>query len=882
MAGSDARLLVFLALAAAPAAWAQDASLPCSVRADGELLDAHYQGAPRRNPDGSFYPGDAFYYIVRFSASSTCIGLSAGPVLSHEGLDMDEHRVITWQDAGPWPPGLPGARAVETGEAKEHAHLVVSRSPRLLETVHYYWGDVLAFSSREDSKLHEWQERFLAGKDYRTESTWGWDYAEAAEAHAHLPPCGPDEGPCAAPDPLEDPASRGRFMEAVAEACSPVELYSGCAFGKARVNSAPVRERCLISELEEMGVRDPPERDRCVGGEQIISVTVTGIKKSCVAERGATVCRAVPVPRTVALASEVLAPDLGLSVRHERAVDSDGYLARNADGTYYVGDPVVLAHEPVLEWKDSRHRTVRFEVWAESALPLESRHWCEGPCTARLERELTEAASWDMGHGGGLSVYSAPGRAHLGPASFEYVVRAYNGGVHLGTASASEGALIAPYDPVYAAYAYPAISDGGRTSYEDRVGLALHYFGSRDGGELHEGRRSKVDGFSYSGSARGPWEEAPLGAVLSWSGARGAGYEAEHAEASARLHPGAVQWRAGAACDDGGRHGTLMMVRAGYCRAYFSYPVHGEVSGPAGPRLEGVELRGELYSGLAAKRTALLEYWYRFAEPLFHSGLHVRAFGADGKEAPARLRVDVEPAGPPLREYVRQKVLHDTGDAGLAAIAAGDAGEASYSESGSGSVSAQLRRVASEFPAYGGSADAGGMGVRELAGAYVSSSDSARLAVPLDVGLGAPSPVRVTVTADGEAREYLYRPDFSRDVVIVVNAARDNPARAERGDGYVEASVPPWFGPATAWYVDGRPSGAGCAQRCTLQADGRGPVLVEAENAWGGRASAEAAGLGPEPPGPRPSANVGALAALALALPAAWWVRRRIAGRPPA
>ena len=886
----DARLLACAALACLPpAACAAEASLPCSVSSEGRLFAAEYGGQPRRNPDGSFYPGDAFYYLFRFSASETCIGLSLGPVESHDGLDLSEHRAVTWQDAGRWHPGQAEERKVDVGQSRPHPHSDMSREPRLFETVHYYRqeGGPTLFSAREDGQLQGWQKRALAGSAYLTRSTWGWDYAPRGAAHGHLPPCEPwmleaatvlrgeadyGGGRCAAPDVFEDPGSRAKFMEAVGELCSAVRLYSGCVFGKAAVNSAPGQAKCLLADLEEMGVKELPEEDKCVNAEQRIRLAVTGIKKTCGSnDRGVFACRAVPLPRPAEIAPRILEPDLGLLLRHEPLLDSDGYLARNADGTYYVADPVAIVHEPVLEWKDARHPTMKFEVSAESRLPLESRLWCQGPCTAELERARTAPSAWKLGSGEGLSVYSAPGQEHLGPARFEYTVRASNAGVPLGSARASESALVVPYDPVYSAYAYPVLSDGGRTSYEDRVGLALHYFGSRDG-VLHEGRRSKVDSFSYSGQARGPWEQVPLSAELEWSGALGAGHAAEHAQVSARLHPGAVPWERGQTCE-AGRHGTLMAVRAGYCTVYFSYPVLPEVWGPGGPRLEGVELRGQVASSdLGGRRTVLAGYEYRFAEPLFSSDLTVRAAGH------VPLRVDVEPAALPLPEYVRQKVLHDTGDPGLAAAAAGDAHPASYSESGAGLVEAKLRRVSSDFPDYGGSADPGGPGIEELARDYLASSDSARLAVPLDVGLGAPSPVRVTVTAGGEARQYEYAPDFARGVEIVVNTAQDNPMRAQRGDGYVEASVGPGFGRAVAWYADGKLSGARCASECVLQADGRGPVLVEAENLWGGRASARAEGLAPEPPGPPASANLGALALFAALLPVVWWAHRRVRG----
>lgn len=875
----DARLLACLALAAAPCAAlaSSDASLPCSVGVAGRLIPAEYEGAPLRNPDGSFYPGDSFYFVFKFSASSTCLGMSAGPVVSGDGLDLIRHESITWQDAGRWRPGDAKPREADVAAARDHPHSDESHAPRLLETVHYYWreGGPHMFSVREDSDLQGWQKRALSGKAYWTESTWEWGFAARGQPHAHLPPCDlVREAECAAPDPLRDEASLAKFAAAVAESCSLLHLYSGCVFGEARIVSAP-GERCLAAELQEMGVEDLPD-ELCVVTEQRVKLGVTGVKKTCGVERGILVCRAVPVHRTATLAPTILEPDLRISLSHERVLDSDGYLARNADGTYYAADPVALRHEPVLKWKDERHHTVRFDISAEAQLPLESRLWCDGSCSLALERERTAPSVFEMGHGEGLSVYSAPDEEKLGTAGFEYRVRAYNGDTLLGSASASSSAQIVAYDPVYSVHAYPALSDDGRTSYEDRVGVALHYFGSRDGA-LHEGRRSKVDMFSYSGEARGPWEPVALRAKLEWSGARGADAPG-HAQVASSLYPDIVPWREGDACE-AGRHGTLMAVSAGYCVVYFSYPVLGEVSGPSGPRLEGALLRGELASSsMGGKRTVLAAYEYRFAEPLFHSMLYVRAAGPDGSEADADLRVDVEPAGTPLPEYVREKTAHDTGDPGFADIAAGDVYPVSYSESGAGQITAKLRRVASFFPEYGGSADARGLGVEDLARAYLSSSASARLAVPLDAGLGAPSPVRVTVTAGDVSRYSEYWPDFAQDFEIVVNTAQDNPLAAERRDGYVEASVPPWFGDAVAWRADGKPLDVECARRCVLPAEGRGPVTVEAENEWGGRARADVAGLALAPPAPPVSTNLAALAPFLLALPVVWWVRERIRG----
>ena len=63
-------LLAFIAvfLAAEAAHAYHGTSFPCSLRVQGTILPVYYDGSPRNNPDGTFYPGDSFYYLVSYSA----------------------------------------------------------------------------------------------------------------------------------------------------------------------------------------------------------------------------------------------------------------------------------------------------------------------------------------------------------------------------------------------------------------------------------------------------------------------------------------------------------------------------------------------------------------------------------------------------------------------------------------------------------------------------------------------------------------------------------------------------------------------------------------------------------------------------------------------
>ena len=42
----------------------------CIIHVSGEMYPVVFRGEPRQNPDSTFYPGDAFYYLFRWEERS--------------------------------------------------------------------------------------------------------------------------------------------------------------------------------------------------------------------------------------------------------------------------------------------------------------------------------------------------------------------------------------------------------------------------------------------------------------------------------------------------------------------------------------------------------------------------------------------------------------------------------------------------------------------------------------------------------------------------------------------------------------------------------------------------------------------------------------------
>lgn len=79
----------------APDAWADHRATQCIMVIRGELYPVTYLGEYRQNPDGTFYPGDAFYYLFTWqdrSLPDEC-GMRP-PVLKTEGLQLNHTGVL--------------------------------------------------------------------------------------------------------------------------------------------------------------------------------------------------------------------------------------------------------------------------------------------------------------------------------------------------------------------------------------------------------------------------------------------------------------------------------------------------------------------------------------------------------------------------------------------------------------------------------------------------------------------------------------------------------------------------------------------------------------------------------------------------------------------
>ena len=886
-------------------------SNPCSVRLQSQMLPVLYEGQPRNNPDKTYYPADAFYYIIQFSASPTCVGLDIDKLKSHDGLDVQSHEIVTWRSLGVRNYEYAQADPIES--ATPHKHVSLERKLKHLEITHYYRGEGLLFSIKEGESLSVQQKKQFerAGGNGNTKQTKEWGFLTSSLSHVHYPECtsrdlrNADKAHsgdvlehgnrlCKVPDAYVDNNSQNKFEDTVKKKCSTFKVYSGCIFGKVIIEGDVAKPRCLYTELEKRNIDRSkfPDSDECISMVQTIQQKVTGLKKTCSKDfSGNTICRNIPIVRTVELKPDILVPELDVFLAEEILKDSDGYDAINLDGTHYVWDPITIHHIPELKWKNNRDNTIHFDVQKIPDLRIENELDCDyNSCRSRLIHPGTTPSTWDLGNGDGLTIYNATDSSDLGWNDFAYNVTAYNGDAFLAGDYDTIGSLVVKYAPKYSQYPYSVLSDDNRTSYENRAGVALHYFGSQGGGPddasgLHEDRRSKINGYAYAGVGFDPWTPVFLNGTLGWSEAQDVGILYEHGQfvGNDTIPSGNDLVIPCEAYGD-----TAMLVRAGYCKVYFDYPILDIVLDSAGPRYENATLFNTLISDHFAgwDPKYLLGYEYIFPESLFHTNLNVRSVGDNGTVNDIPIRVDIiqsdDDNAHPIQKYIREKITYDSGDPGFGTIISDDVYPVEYSESGTGELDVKLRRIVSKFETYQNDQNRNltGTDIVNLSSLYFENSKNARLDVPYHVGLGALAPMTVNVTANGLTRQYDYDYiDFGTEDEILINAAQNNTLEISRYRGSITITPDASFGDVAGLYVNGRQINTTCGATCVIGTPDNSQVQITVENFWGGRAHAIAPEFVPEETPSIPSSNLFPLVLFALCIVPIYWMYNRVKNR---
>lgn len=725
-------------------------TVPCEITIRTNILPVYYSGlsSPRNNPDRTYYPGDAFHFIIQYAGSSTCRNFTVHPLQSSGGLTVTGHPETNY----------------------------------------------------------------------------------------------------------ESPQSVTSFENTVQQLCKNAGVNTGCVSGHAEISITQ-------NELNQIHCTTNAKTKSkvCDKIENKISLTVSGQKKVCTTIKGKLKCFWVTVSRTASFAPSILNPNISITVTKENLTDSDGYTIRNLDGTYYLWDAINVIHWPVYKWQNERGGTLETVTTKKYDLTNEKEFECQkksaGTCDYTLEH--SHIAPWNkvFDHGAGLTIYNATSEKDLGSHSFQYRIDLFNIGRYLNTVSGSTDALVVKYEPVYQNYAYNMLEDNHWWAYGNRPAVALHYYGSNGGGPddsagIHEFRRSKLNGFDYSGYAFDPINKVVLSETMSWDSAepimlRMVSFE-DRCNKEMVFDPRSFEVEGDKTSNN---KDSAMFVKSGYGKIIFSYPILRTI---LKERFHDVTIDNSLQSVHFGGReiSNVTDYHYIYPRVKFNTSVKVLVMDSEGQRNQVPVSIVMTPqfdkGAEYTQDYICKKILYDTQDDGFSDIVLDDMYLKDVNKkNGTGFVNLKASLTSTWFPNY-----TGAFFTNYNNSGFDKSPYKNELDIPLNFGFGALSPYDITITAGTKSHTFDAETfQFYSNHIFVVNLDQDNVLNATRNvknKNLITINHDENFGPIEQVLINGKDYERRCRTGCSIIVPDNEAITLETYNVWGGRAVASLAPIEPE------------------------------------
>jgi len=803
--------------------YASHESTQCDITIYGEILPVSYISEPRGNPDDSFYPGDAFHYLFTFTAIPECISFSVKPVISEGIFDVISHQSTMWSSP----------------TEKTHTHQDLEMQLQYLITTHYYVDKISyvdcdgyrcqeitlaensSYSIREDQTPPSGLQRLLDGArtastySIRTEETQDWGFTNMDGSHEHG----------SYPHINESDESINSFDSYVKSKCNGLVKYGGCVFGHVELEPQLRDEKCMWEELDKMNVSHDIENDFCVDVNHNLSLTIKGTKINCYYLDGKEVCETIQVEKTKNITPNVLSPEFEIILTDPPVKDRDNYDGKNKDGTYYPHDPIGIIHNPSLPWKDYRSETIQFVTTKVYELSNKYEYDCtSNSCQHKIKLDSVHPAVYKFGNGQGITIYNTTS-VDFGFHDFEYTTIATNLNNVISSTQNSMQIKVVDYFPQYKSYPYPLLADNQELAFDDRQAVALYYFGSVEGDDTFEQRRSKIN-YAYNVDVGyDPW--TPHVIIQNFTLSDGI-----------TVTNNVVQ----------SHNQTVVFSEAGYGKIYFDHPL-GNIIIPDGiPKFENVTSYTTMVSNdFAAKDTLVEFYTMRYPEASFTKNLVIKSINQNGTIMYGDdIQLELTPYDKINTEYITQyiydKILFDSDDETFADIISADTYPMIQKHSGTGIINTTISKTSVFFDEYTPqTSNVNSTFSENIISDLTSLLDSPstiRLLAPYDMGLSALSPTTLSITVNDitnviDERYY----SFGGKQTILVNTQTGNILHADRDKNKIVIYLPENFGLINTVYVDDDIIQQECQSGCVILYPPEDEITISAHNKWGGIAS---------------------------------------------
>ena len=527
----------------------------------------------------------------------------------------------------------------------------------------------------------------------------------------------------------------------------------------------------------------------------------------------------------------IMAPVVEVGLYEHRIYDRDGYNATNPDMTNYVWDPVGIEHEAEFTFRDERSGTISFD-YKRTHEPLveEGGFECDYPCYRHLSEDSPTGIGFSpyplrVGNGGGMYAYTATSLSALGEHNIRYDVSVINEGQTINSHHNSTDQLIVAYDPVYEYYDYSVLDDGSKYSYDNRQGIAMHYFGSMGSGPddvniLHEERRSKINAFYPVTTMYTEFGHPPIeidASLLDWNTTghiNGTDHSAWHSRAK------------GHAIFDNAGYGILRFVQEisdiifaedNAYKFYFNATTSNVIA-------------SDMWGGYRSYPN--IEYVHQYIHAPLHMTYNATSYDINGEIDDTVLRLDASPiqlthgrddhmdGGREVRvrmdDYLYAKTFYDTGDEYFATGVVDESYDTHNVAQGSGHVSMNMNKTSLQFrPGY----------------PLVDNM----LDIPRYDAFALDSPMEVVVQGDGQLvrNAGIYDYAFSADHHFAMSGTGSLEITRPNNSTAVYFEVPEWFGEVSEMTVGDKQVvyQTVCNDGCSINVQGEQTITII--NHWG-------------------------------------------------
>lgn len=512
----------------------------------------------------------------------------------------------------------------------------------------------------------------------------------------------------------------------------------------------------------------------------------------CAAVGEDSVCFKFMYVKSTSYTYRVVDPLFQAYLSKNQLIDGDGFIAMNKDKTYYIGDPVAILHKTNYRFKNERIGTLHVVVEREydDIMPVYEYNCLRELCKDNLRYD-EYTSTLDITYGDGITLYDTNDSLH-GIHKVRYAIKLMNIDKVIATINSSIDINLVRYMPVYHYYVYLVLDDDKPWSYNKSIAIALHYHGSMDdnGAIIHPLRRSKINHYEYNINT----------------------INAEVREDPKIVHVEAHDFNA--------EKNALIFYEEGYGKIVFAPLVENDSRLHFTLRL-GIRLYSYNFAGHDILEVIDAEYVYPLVK--FSTSLDITVYDSDGDIKDVPVKVEMQPLGNYLHDYIMNKVLHDSAHGRFAEMVIEDMYARDNYAKGSGHLSMRINYTSYHIPEY----------VLARYNLYD---------IPLHIALDTLTPYRIRITVGDVTRIYdEYTFSFYRNYVIIVNMDLDNKIEdISLVNDRIIFRVDEKFGDVTMIVVDGivyEPKKY-CSEACIIPFYNES-ARVEVYNEWGGRAYAE-------------------------------------------